>query len=84
MLRGYISVSKKGIIKKKGDPKVSYATMMMIRQHMACLFPKVLGQALTIAVRYSLFRRQFLDENSLEKSIFNYQTQQDKIIPRIA
>lgn len=36
MLRGFISVSKKGIIKKKGDPKVSYATMMSIRQFLSC------------------------------------------------
>jgi len=61
MLRGFISVSKKGVIKKKGDPKVSYATMMTIRQIMSCLSPKILGQAITIALRYSLFRKQFLD-----------------------
>lgn len=61
MLRGFISVSKKGIIKKKGDPKVSYATMMTIRQYMSCLSPKILGQSITISFRYSLFRKQFLD-----------------------
>jgi acyl-CoA oxidase len=65
MLRGFISVSKKGLIKKKGDPKISYATMMTIRQYMSCFSPKVFGQAITIAFRYSLFRTQFKDENSL-------------------
>lgn len=61
MLRKFISVSKTGQIKKKGDPKISYATMMVIRQHLSCVSPRVYGQVITIAVRYSLFRTQFLN-----------------------
>ena len=41
MLRRFVSVSKKGEIKTKGDPKVSYATMMVIRQSISCFGPKV-------------------------------------------
>lgn len=37
-----------------------------------------------IAVRYSLFRKQFRNGKKEEISIMEYQTQQDKIIPRIA
>jgi acyl-CoA oxidase len=63
MLRRFISVSKKGHIKKKGDPKVSYATMMTIRQTISCIFPKVYGKVIIVAARYSLFRKQFSDKN---------------------
>lgn len=61
MLRRFISVSKQGEIKKKGDPKVSYATMMIIRQTISCHYPKIYSEAIIIGARYSLFRKQFLD-----------------------
>lgn len=61
MLRRFVSVSKKGEIKKKGDPKVSYATMMTIRQTISCFQPKTYSIGIIIAARYSLFRKQFLD-----------------------
>lgn len=59
MLRKYTSVSKTGQIKKKGDPKVGYATMMSIRQHISCSSPKVYALAIITAARYSCFRKQF-------------------------
>ena len=59
MLRKYTSVSKNGEIKKKGDPKVGYATMMSIRQHISCSSPKVYALAIITAARYSCFRKQF-------------------------
>lgn len=65
MLRKFTSVSKTGKIKKKGDPKVSYATMMIIRQLLACIMPRVYGKAIIIATRYSLFRTQFLTSEKL-------------------
>jgi hypothetical protein len=61
MLRKFISVSKRGEIKTKGDPKVSYAAMMIIRQTISCIMPKLYGFAIIIAARYSLYRTQFLD-----------------------
>lgn len=84
MLRKFISVSKKGQIKTKGDPKVSYATMMVIRQSISCFAPKVYSLAIIYAARYSLFRTQFMDSKKQEIPIINYQTQKDKIITRIA
>jgi acyl-CoA oxidase len=60
MLRRFVSVSKKGEIKTKGDPKIGYATMMVIRQLLSCGAPKIYATAIIIAVRYSLFRSQFL------------------------
>lgn len=64
MLRRYVSVNKKGEIKKKGDPKVSYATMMSIRQHISCLSPKAYSLAIITSARYSVFRKQFKDSNN--------------------
>lgn len=59
MLRRFISVTKEGEIKIKGDPKISYATMMEVRKHLTCSWPKVYAQGITIASRYSMFRRMF-------------------------
>lgn len=38
---------------------MSYATMMEIRKIISCSLPKIYANAITIAVRYSIFRRQF-------------------------
>jgi acyl-CoA oxidase len=75
MLRKFVSVSKKGEIKTKGDPKVSYATMMVIRQTISCYVPKTYSSAIIIAARYSLFRKQFKDSFKKEIPIIDYQTQ---------
>lgn len=59
--------------------------MMKIRQFIAVLWPKIYASTITIATRYSIFRRQFYGEKSgQEQRIMDYQTQQDKIISRIA
>jgi acyl-CoA oxidase len=58
--------------------------MMSIRQIISTLLPKVYGQAISIAVRYSVFRRQFKNKQGQEIPIITYQTQQEKLIPRIA
>lgn len=84
MLRKFVSVSKTGRIKKKGDPKVSYATMMIIRQILACWMPRLYAKIIIIATRYSLFRTQFLTSDKTEIPIIDYQTQKDKIITRMA
>lgn len=84
MLRRYVSVGNNGEIKKKGDPKVSYATMMSIRQHISCSSPKVYSLAIITAARYSCWRKQFANSSGIEQSIIEYQTQQNKIICRVA
>lgn len=58
--------------------------MMSIRQHISCMSPKVYSLAIITASRYSVFRKQFKDENKQEISIIEYQTQQSKIITRVA
>ena len=84
MLSRFISVTKEGKLKVKGDPKVSYATMMDIRKHLSSAWPKVYAQGITIATRYSMFRRQFKNAGNQEIKIMDYQLQQDKIISRTA
>lgn len=84
MLRKFTSVSKTGQIKKKGDPKVSYATMMIIRQLLSTAMPKIYVKAIIIATRYSIFRTQFLTSEKIEIPIIDYQSQKDKIITRVA
>ena len=75
MLRRYTSVSKTGDIKKKGNPKVSYATMMIIRQLLSNWMPRQYAKVIIIAARYSLFRTQFLASNNMEIPIIDYQSQ---------
>ena len=84
MLRRFISITKEGDLKIKGDPKVSYATMMEIRQHISCIYPKLYAPAITIATRYSMFRRQFKNSANEEIKVIDYQLQQEKIIQRVA
>ena len=68
----------------KGDPKIAYATMMEIRKYISCAYPKIYASAITIATRYSLFRRQFKNSAKEEIKIMDYQLQQQKIIERVA
>ena len=84
MLRRFTSVSNTGEIKKKGDPKVSYATMMSIRQHISCASPRVYSLAIITAARYSCWRKQFQNSSGIEQPIIEYQTQLNKIMARVA
>ena len=68
----------------KGDPKVSYATMMEIRRHISCTWTKIYASCITIATRYSFFRKQFKNSVGQEISIMDYQLQQEKILDRVA
>jgi acyl-CoA oxidase len=46
-----------------GNPKIVYATMMIIRKLISTVWPKLLGQGIAIACRYSMFRKQFKNEH---------------------
>lgn len=59
ILAKYLEITAQGELKRTGDPKISYATMMFIRQFISTAYPKIYGQAISIATRYSIFRRQF-------------------------
>ena len=57
---------------------------MSIRQHISCASPKTMSLAIIAAARYSCFRKQFKNGNNVEQPIIDYQTQQNKIISRVA
>lgn len=84
MLNKYIKVSKSGEYKRRGDEKIGYAIMMQIRDMIGHLSWRGLSQACLISTRYSLVRTQFANDEGVERKIFDYQIQQDKIIPLIA
>ncbi len=58
--------------------------MMEIRRYISCTYPKIYSCAITIATRYSLFRKQFKNAAQEEIKIMDYQLQQEKIIERVA
>lgn len=57
--------------------------MMKIRLFISVICPRLYGIIITVATRYSMFRTQFKDKGG-EKKVIEYQTQQDKIISRVA
>lgn len=59
MLMGIVSISKDGDFEIKGDPKVLYTTMMLIRTSIVLDCPIAAESALLIALRYGTCRRQF-------------------------
>jgi acyl-CoA oxidase len=58
--------------------------MMHIRELISCAVPKLYTVPIIIGARYSLFRQQFRNGKKEEVTIMDYQTQQDKVLPRIA
>ena len=84
MLMKYTKVSKNGEYKKKGDERIGYAIMMQVRDMLGHFSWRALSHACVIATRYSIVRTQFRNEEGVERKIFDYQIQQDKILPLIA
>lgn len=58
--------------------------MLMTRAGIIQISANSISKATTIATRYSMLRTQFKDKKGKEISVIEYQTQQEKIIPRIA
>jgi acyl-CoA oxidase len=66
MLGKFKEVSKEGkLITKEGDERIAYATMMKIRLLISTTWQKVYGQLITIATRYSMFRKQFKGKHGI-------------------
>ncbi|CAK90106.1 unnamed protein product (macronuclear) [Paramecium tetraurelia] len=84
LLNRYIKVSSDGKVERQGNPKVGYASMLYMRNILCDQYTKFAGKALTVAVRYSLYRRQFKDDNKQEILILDYQCQQQKLFPLLA
>ncbi len=63
ILAKYQHITADGELKRTGDPRISYATMMFIRQYISTSYPKILGQAIAISLRYSIYRKQFKNKS---------------------
>lgn len=84
MLMKFHVVSKEGAYSIQGDEKISYATMLLTRSGLTKILANQIVKATTIATRYSIVRTQFKNAKGQEIPVFDYQTQQEKVIPRIA
>uniref|UniRef100_A0A8D0DV59 Acyl-coenzyme A oxidase n=1 Tax=Salvator merianae TaxID=96440 RepID=A0A8D0DV59_SALMN len=86
MLSRFSQVLPNGQYVKKGSEKINYLTMMVIRAGMLPteVIPTLM-KACTIAIRYSVVRRQSeLKPGDQEAKILDYQTQQEKLLPQLA
>lgn len=83
-------LAKYGRIRRDGTyyappfANMRYFVMMAMRIHMIRDASRHVGKALTIAVRYSLMRRQFKTSKGVERQLLDYQAQQFKILPCLA
>lgn len=86
MLQRFIKVDRDGSVSMQGDQRVLYSTMMLIRVSILVQSKLYLAKALTIALRYSVVRRQFknISGQKEETRLIDYQTQQQKLFPMVA
>ncbi|XP_070507364.1 acyl-coenzyme A oxidase 1-like [Chironomus tepperi] len=74
-----------GTFVKPKNPKLNYGTMVIIRVHLVIEAAFRIAKATTIALRYSMVRRQSpINPNEIEPKIIEHVTQQNKIFPGIA
>ncbi|XP_070594233.1 peroxisomal acyl-coenzyme A oxidase 2 isoform X2 [Erythrolamprus reginae] len=86
MLAKFSQVLPDGQYKKQGSEKINYLTMIVVRVNMlrGSIVPSLM-KACTIAIRYSVVRRQSeLKPGDPEAKILDYQTQQQKLFPQLA
>jgi len=85
MLMRYSKVLEDGTYVKPENAKIMYGGMLGIRAGLPSSMSMALASAVTIAIRYSLVRRQSeLKPNSVEPQILDFQTQQHKLFPLVA
>lgn len=78
----FSTVSREGKYSRTGHDKVGYVTMMELRALMIADCRGCLAKACTIAVRYSLVRRQ--GGGKREVAVLDYPTQQHRLLPLVA
>eukprot|EP00127_Corallochytrium_limacisporum_P005508 Clim_evm25s207 gene=Clim_evmTU25s207 len=85
MLMRFSQVTPDGKYVQPPVDKIAYASMMMVRAWIVSGAADQLAHASTIAVRYSIARRQFHEgDNAAETKILDYQNQQYYLFPLIA
>lgn len=85
MLMRFAKVLDDGTYIKPSNEKIMYGGMLGIRAGLPLQASMTLASAVTIAIRYSLVRRQSeLKPNSAEPQILDFRTQQHKLFPLLA
>lgn len=85
MLMGLAKLSPDGTLTKVGNSKLLYGSMSYVRATIVTDSFWLLSQAITIAIRYSVVRRQGqLKADESETQIIDYKTQQYKLLPGLA
>lgn len=85
MLMRYSKVLDDGTYVKPVNEKMMYGGMLGIRAGLPLQSSMYLAAAVTIAIRYSLVRRQSeLKPNAPEPQVLDFQTQQHKLFPLLA
>ncbi|XP_009984459.1 PREDICTED: peroxisomal acyl-coenzyme A oxidase 2 [Tauraco erythrolophus] len=86
MLNKFCEVQPDGTYVRQGSQQINYFTMTTVRVSIIAdevIIP--LMKACTIAIRYSVVRRQSkLKPGEQEAKILDYQTQQEKLLPQLA
>ncbi|ELU10772.1 hypothetical protein CAPTEDRAFT_174749 [Capitella teleta] len=85
MLNAHSQVEADGSYSPPFNDKIMYAGMLGIRAHIPLMCARNTARACTIAIRYSLVRRQSeLVPGGPEPQVLDFQTQQNKIFPSLA
>lgn len=87
MLMRFAKVDRDGKFSIQGDYRIMYVAMSSIRNFLTKHCADLLSRALTIALRYSVIRRQFknnVDDPKSETKLLDYQSQQMKLLPLLA
>jgi len=87
MLMRFAQVDRDGNFSKPPHDKIGYGTMVYVRSTIIGGAGKYLAYVITIAIRYSIVRRQFPPNSNpkgAEVQIIDYLTQQHKLFPYLA
>jgi len=85
MLMRYANVSREGRYSTPPHAKLSYGTMVYVRATLVQAAGHTLSQAVTIATRYAVQRKQgYQGENKHETAIIDYRMQQYRLFPLLA
>eukprot|EP00054_Salpingoeca_dolichothecata_P039138 m.15414 g.15414 ORF g.15414 m.15414 type:complete len:660 (+) comp9727_c0_seq1:41-2020(+) len=84
MLMGYAKVTPEGQYVPPKHAKVGYATMIHVRANIIMGSSLALSRGLTIAIRYSIVRKQGVTIGKRENQVIDYQSQQWVLFPLLS
>ncbi len=85
MLMGYQELDRKGLYRKKGNPKILYIQVLLGRVVVISSSSRLLAMALLITLRYCSYRKQFRSlADRGERKTLDYELVQHRLIPYLA